>query len=136
MSIINKRLFVDPPNEYRPLQIVHGLNASLADPEKLTGEKGIDRLLANLARMGIGGIVANVGFRDYLQSPRQWEIFRYGMRKAARMGLVLWWYDEKGYPSGTAGGIVTRSHPEYAALGLACYKIEAKGGERSGLTCR
>ena len=77
--------------------------------------------------MGTGGIVTNVGFKDYLVSPRQWEILRYGLQKADELGLVLWWYDEKGYPSGSAGGLVTRAHPEYVALGLACYTIEVEG---------
>lgn len=127
MTVIDKRLFANPPNSYRPLQIVHGFDNMLTNPQKLAGEQGIDRQLARLVKLGIGGIVANVGFAHYLQSPRQWEIYRYGIQAAAKKGLVLWWYDEKGYPSGTAGGLVTRSHPEYAALGLACYKIEVRG---------
>lgn len=127
MSVFDQSAFADPPNAFRPLQIVHGLDRFMVDPENLTGEEGIDQPLKKLVKVGTGGIVANVGFKDYLVSPRQWEIFRYGMKRADDLGLVLWWYDEKGYPSGTAGGIVTRSHPEYVALGLACYTVEVDG---------
>ena len=127
MSAFDREFFANPANEFRPLQIVHGLDWALTDREKLSGEEGIDRRLEKLRDLGVGGIVTNVGFRDYLMSPRQWEILRYGLRKADELGLVLWWYDEKGYPSGTAGGIVTRSHPEYVALGLACYMQEVQG---------
>lgn len=127
MTIVNKRLFANPPNAYRPLQIVHGFDSMLTNPAKLTGERGIDRRLAKLAKLGIGGVVGNVSFAHYLQSPRQWDIYRHGMQSAAKKGLVLWWYDEKGYPSGSAGGLVTRSHPEYAALGLACYQVNVRG---------
>ncbi|NLG49730.1 MAG: hypothetical protein GX552_06435 [Chloroflexi bacterium] len=119
--------FLHPSNAHRPLQIVHGLDRALTDPENLTGEEGIDRRLEKLREMGLGGIVANVGFRDYLQSPRQWEVLRYALRKAHELGLELWLYDEKGYPSGTAGGIVTRAHPEYVTVGLACYPQEVVG---------
>ena len=127
MSVFDPTHFLDPANRFRPLQIVHGLDHALTDPENLAGEEGIDARLNKLVEMGTGGVVANVSFEDYLVSPRQWEVYRYGIRKAADLGLVLWWYDEKGYPSGTAGGIVTRAHPEYVALGLACYSQDVVG---------
>ncbi|HEX2952216.1 MAG TPA: hypothetical protein VHV83_22000, partial [Armatimonadota bacterium] len=121
MSIFSPDLFLNPPSEFRPLQIIHGMDRFLLDPENLNGVEGIDRHLEKLIDMGTGGVVTNVGFQDYLQNPRQWDIFRHGVQKAQQLGMVLWLYDEKGYPSGTAGGIVTRSHPEFAVLGLAAY---------------
>ncbi len=126
-SRFNPAAFANPPPLYRPLQIVHGFDSMLRDRERLTGEVGIDERMDKLVSLGLGGVVANVGFSDYLESPRQWEIYRYGLQAATARGLVLWWYDEKGYPSGTAGGLVTRSHPEFASLGLACYPIRAVG---------
>jgi hypothetical protein len=127
MSVFDEQSFANPSNEYRPLQIVHGMDVMLQDAEHLTGEAGIDQRLQKLKEMGLGGIVTNVGFKDYLLSERQWEIYRYGVRKANELGLLLWIYDEKGYPSGGAGGIVTRSHPETVALGLASYTKEITG---------
>jgi hypothetical protein len=103
------------------------MDVMLLDVEHLTGEAGIDQRLQKLKEMGLGGIVTNVGFKDYLLSERQWEIYRYGVQKANELGLLLWIYDEKGYPSGGAGGIVTRSHPETVALGLASYTKEISG---------
>lgn len=126
-SVFDPRLFADPPNEYRPLQMVHGFDRMLRDRQQLAGEKGIDARLEFLQGLGIGGIVANVGRDDYLNSRQQWEVYRYGMQKAHEMGLVLWLYDEKGYPSGTAGGIVTRANPQYVAQGLACYTLHVQG---------
>ena len=127
MTVFDRDSFQNPPNEFRPLQIVHGLDAALRDPEHLTGEEGIDQRLQLLHDLGLGGVVMNVGFKDYLVSPRQWEIYRYSLRKAIDLDLLVWLYDEKGYPSGTAGGIVTRAHPEYAALGLAAYEQQIDG---------
>jgi len=129
MSVFDRERFANPSNYHRPLQIVHGLDRSLENPEELTGLEGINRRLDKLVEMGTGGIVANVGFSDYLVSPRQWGIYRYGLEQAAKRDMVLWWYDEKGYPSGTAGGMVTRANPEYTALGLACYRLDVHGPE-------
>lgn len=143
--------FANPSAIFRPLQITHGLDRfggesaavgqGAVDPagewaERLTAQpdadagldfSGLDAYLRHLADLGVGGIVTNVGFEDYLVSPRQWEILRHGLRTATELGLRVWLYDEKGYPSGTAGGIVTRANPELAALGLACYVTEVDG---------
>ncbi len=129
MNVFDPAPFLDPAPEFRPLQIIHGFDHSLTDPKALTGEEGIDRLLDKLRRLGLGGVVSNVGggFGDYLQSERQWEVWLDGVRRAEERGLVLWWYDEKGYPSGTAGGIVTRADPTLAALGVACYPLNVSG---------
>ena len=107
--------------------MVHGFDDLLHDRKHLVGEAGIDEGLDKFLALGYGGAVVNVGFRDYLENPRQWEIYRYGLQAAVRRDMVLWWYDEKGYPSGTAGGLVTRSHPEFASLGLACYHLRVSG---------
>ena len=126
-SRFDPALFTDPPKPYRPLRMVHGFDDLLHDRKHLAGEAGIDEGLDKFIALGYGGAVVNVGFRDYLESPRQWEVYRYGLQAADKRGMVLWWYDEKGYPSGTAGGLVTRSHPEFASLGLACYHLRVSG---------
>ena len=130
MDVFSPASFRDPDAEFRPLQIIHGFDGSLTDPQALTGEEGIDSRLDALRRLGIGGIVSNVGFTDYMQSERQWEVWLDGIRRADERGMVLWWYDEKGYPSGSAGGMVTRADPTLTALGLACYTLTASGPTR------
>ena len=127
MNVFSQQNFLDPDSEFRPLQIIHRFDMCLTDPEALTGEEGIDNRLDFLKSIGMGGVVCNVGFRDYLQSERQWEIWDEGVRRAADRDMILWWYDEKGYPSGTAGGLVTRADPTLAALGLACYTFTVAG---------
>lgn len=155
MPVFDPASFLDPPNRYRPLQIVHGLDHFLTPPDGEHGAardetdpagewaerlnaaatalspeslQGIDGAFRRLADLGVGGIVTNVGFQDYLVDPQAWEVLRYGLARAKALGLRVWLYDEKGYPSGTAGGLVSRSHPEHLALGLACYVIEPEGG--------
>lgn len=134
--VFSTESFRNPGNKYRPLQIIHGFDscAESVDSEAHTGSghdgqeatrRAIRSFLDKLLRLGTGGIVANVGFRDYLVSPEQWDLLRYGLHAADEMGLRLWLYDEKGYPSGTAGGYVTRANPDLISLGLACYTVEA-----------
>ncbi len=151
MSRFERQSFADPPARYRVLQIVHGLDRYLrasavtdggevdpagdwgermrARPEALgpDGYAGIAKALSRLRQLGVGGIVTNVGFQDYLQSEEQWRILRAGLDIARECGLRVWLYDEKGYPSGTAGGIVPRARPESVALGLACYAHTVEG---------
>ncbi len=130
IDVFSGTVFMNPPMEYRPLQIIHGFDKFLENPDELTGVKGIDRYLDKLTDLGVGGVVANVGFKDYLQSDRQWEIWRYGLEGAVNLGMTVWMYDEYAYPSGSAGGIVPRANPEYSAEGLACYVVRAQGGEQ------
>ncbi len=78
-------------------------------------------------RSGVGGIVTNVAFADYLRSAAQWNLLREGVSRARARGLAVWIYDEDGYPSGAAGGLVLEGHPELEALGLACRTLSARG---------
>ena len=78
-----------------------------------------DEGLAYYLRRGRGGIVCNVMFDRYLESEEHWKSFVVGVQMCAQLGMPVWIYDEKGYPSGTAGGLVLRGHPELEALVLA-----------------
>ena len=129
-SRFDAELFIDPPKQYRPLRMVHGFDKFdkvLPNGPHFIGEAEIDEGLDRFLALGYGGAVVNVGFRDYLKSERQWQVYRRGLLAAIQRDMTLWWYDEKGYPSGTAGGLVTRAHPEFASLGLACYHVYASG---------
>ena len=97
-------LFRYPPAEYRPLQILHR-----HFPRKQ---------LEELKSLGIGGLVVNVSFRDYMRSEEQWRLFSEGVKLAEKLGFVLWLYDEEGYPSGAAGGLVLERNPDFEAIGL------------------
>lgn len=155
MSVFEPRMFANPSREFRPLKIVHGLDRSLGKAGNLEGladkdpagqwqdwvadrdvslspeiVAGLTQFLEMLANQGVGGIVTNVGFEDYLESPLQWEILRQGLKIAQSLGLRVWLYDEKGYPSGTAAGKITRANPSFAALGLTCYRMQVDGPTR------
>jgi hypothetical protein len=112
----------------RPLKLIHGFGYGRNDgPEKR--QETVDRTLERLYRLGYGGIVTNVDFDRYLESPENWETLRYTLKKAKSMGFRLWLYDEHGYPSGGAGGITLRDHPEYEAKALVQVTCEGLPGE-------
>lgn len=104
--------FAVPPRVYRPLQIVHGRD--LTDPK--TVEYFRDQC-------GLGGLVVNVGGADYIRSEENWERFVTGVKNMKELGMRVWIYDEDGYPSLSAGGVVLEGRPDLWALELA-YDLE------------
>jgi hypothetical protein len=141
MSNFDER-FKAPPAECRPLQIVHCFESFGSTSEQI--EDG----LRKLQELGIGGIVCNVGWNTapkkhtgalyvaqealdhpdrYLVSEDAWAIFLAGVEKAREMGFRVWLYDEEGYPSGAAGGLTLKNHPEYQARGIFAIRREGNG---------
>jgi hypothetical protein len=107
--------FNNPPMDAKILKIVHSL------PDTPEAQ---DALFSTLLSQGFGGIVCNVSFTDYLESEEKWASFVRGVKRAKELGMALWLYDEKGYPSGTAGGLTLKDHPEWEARGLLCAEGE------------
>lgn len=82
-------------------------------------EYNIEKCLNELIKRNIDGIVINVnGNNGYLENNENWNTFIIGMTIAKKLGFKMWIYDEKGYPSGGAGGIVLRDNPQYEAKGI------------------
>ncbi|MBE6871961.1 MAG: hypothetical protein E7491_08440 [Ruminococcaceae bacterium] len=102
--------FKNPPREYGIYPIVHG---GIAYPENN---------LEAMKNRGFAGVVGNVPYgRDYPDDSAEWKRTAEGFRAYAENGMKTWIYDEKGYPSGTAGGVVLERNPEYETIGLICY---------------
>jgi hypothetical protein len=118
-----ERLFRDPTKEFRLLQIIHGFDHMGQDRDSIGAR--LDRLI----EVGCGGIVTNVGWKNYLRDEAQWRIFGVGIEEAKKRGLRIWLYDEDGYPSGAAGDLVLEGHPELQSMGLVCVSAEARDGE-------
>jgi len=112
--------WAQPQAEDRPLQIIHGIN--LGGQSEALNPADLDQKVSGLLRRhperGMGGVVCNVAPKDYLRSEESWRTLVAGVEYCRRQGLVVWIYDEEGYPSGGAGGLVLREHPEYEAQAL------------------
>jgi hypothetical protein len=98
----------NPPANMRPLQIVHGVPAGQATVAGMTA----------LRDLGLGGIVCNVDFSEYLVSEKHWQTLIQVIEACRKTGLTAWIYDEEGYPSGAAGGLVLKNNPDYEAVAL------------------
>lgn len=105
--------FSNPPAQYRMLQMSH--------------QPKLDGTLDSLKKYGYGGVVSNVGFGNYLQSDTEWQLFDDYQKRCTELGLGFWLYDEKGYPSGKAGGLTLQGHPEYETIGITCSRTEGSG---------
>ena len=111
--------FANPPAAARIIRIIHAFPLTPAEQ---------DGQLQTLLRQGFGGFVSNVSFRDYLENEEHWRAFVRAVNEAKRAGMSLWLYDERGYPSGVAGGITMRGHPEFEARGLLIADTTSDGG--------
>jgi hypothetical protein len=109
--------FGAPPPEKRIIKIIHSW------PDQPQAQ---DDLIRQLTRQGFGGVVCDVSFDDYLQSETKWRSFERAVGAAKKADWALWLYDERGYPSGNAGGIVLRGHPEWEASGLLITQTTAE----------
>lgn len=111
--------FKSPASECRILKIIHGW------PDEPQSQ---DNLIRDLLAQGFGGVVCNVSFDKYLQSGDHWQQFQRAVEQAKKAGMTLWLYDERGYPSGSAGGLTLRDHPEWEAHGLLVADALSEGG--------
>ncbi len=102
--------FREPPGSVRILKIVHRW------PDPVEAERS---LIDTLRQQGFGGLVTNVAWGDdYLRNAEAWDQLRRVVSRARELRMALWLYDEKGYPSGTAGGQVIEGRPEWEPEGL------------------
>ena len=102
--------FKNPPASCRILKINHGWPGTAE-----ARQAQVDALL----RGGFGGYVTSVNFGSgYVNSADNWNAIKGGISATQKAGLDLWMYDEAGYPSGRAGGLVLEGHPEREAHGL------------------
>lgn len=121
--------WINPSKKYRPVQIIHH-----HIPENAND---VEAYLKRANSRGLGGFVVNMDTKDdqgdpysaYLTEERSWEILEQFMTMATEKGFRFWLYDEKGYPSGSAGKWVYDKNPEFQAQGIICQSICHQGGK-------
>ena len=115
----------------RPLKMLHGYGFGNAKNDLTEKKHIIERRIDDLQEKGYGGIVTNVNMgQNYLKDAEDWELFQYALQYATqKYGMKIWLYDEKGYPSGSAGGLTLRENPDFECKGLVLVKKSASAGE-------
>lgn len=105
---LSDALFRDPTSEYRGTPF-WAWNCALEETELL-------RQLDILKKMGFGGAHMHVrtGMATPYLSDEHMALIRSCVEKCRKSGMLAWLYDEDRWPSGAAGGIVTKD-PQYRA---------------------
>ena len=97
-----KRLFADPPSQYRgkPFWAWNG---------RLQAEE-LRRQIRVMHRMGLGGFFmhSRVGLATPYLAEEWFQMVEACVDEAQKLGMEAWLYDEDRWPSGAAGGLVTR----------------------------
>lgn len=125
--LLDDELLAEPTDEFRMLKIANKLS-------KVYGEDTFTAYIGTLETYGYGGIVGNVSYTNYLENEKMWNVFAEQVEWTAEAGKRFWIYDEEGYPSGAAGGLVLQNNPEYEAMGVARVQVKVKGGELAEIT--
>ena len=109
---LTEELFQNPTAEYRGAPF-WSWNSDLPEKELLWQ-------LEMLKKMGMGG--AHMHVRTGLSVPYLSDEFMSRVKacveKCKKENMLAWLYDEDRWPSGNAGGMVTREHPEFRAKHL------------------
>ncbi|HEY3370797.1 MAG TPA: glycosyl hydrolase [Prolixibacteraceae bacterium] len=116
-----KRLFADPPSEYR--------SAPLWDWNEQITEEGIDFQMKEFKKAGIGGVFVHPrpGLLTEYLSDDWFHLFDFTVQKGKELGMKVWIYDENSYPSGFAGGHVPAEMPDSYRNGTGL-KMEIQQG--------
>ena len=77
-------------------------------------ENELTRQIKLMTENGCKGAVlhARTGNKIPYLSKRWFELIRHTCRCARKLNFKIWLYDEEGYPSGTAGGLVQKDRPD------------------------
>ena len=121
--MLTNQSFTNPENKYRALKLYH-------DMAVLRGNTP-EQIVEMFAEYGFGGVVTNPPHdASYLQSPETLETLNDVVQALHAKGYRVWLYDEKGYPSGSAGNLTVKGHPEYEAVRLLQIKVEGNGASQ------
>ncbi len=119
-QLIDNNAFLSPDNKYRGLQIVH-------DFSSLSGGSYSEKA-QTVINCGWGGVITNDGWTGkYLQSERKLENLNEFVQAVDDAGMRVWLYDEKGYPSGSAGDLTVSANEDYIAVRINQHTVSGKG---------
>lgn len=99
--------FSNPKSSHRALSMDTGLASASEPVQELTSSRW-------------GGLLCSYPHerQQYLRDEIGWSEFQKLVDVCKAGGLDVWIYDERGYPSGRAGGLVLDGYPELEAQGL------------------
>jgi hypothetical protein len=118
------RTWKSPPSEYGP-EPYYGLNGAVT-------REVLQRDLDTAKRLGFHAVTVQPGRgnKEAYLSPEYFALFKELVEEAKKRDLRVWIIDDAGYPSGFAGGLITRDKPELRMQALTIAQtLTVKGGE-------
>ncbi|MGA9627515.1 MAG: glycosyl hydrolase, partial [Bryobacteraceae bacterium] len=104
--------FKTPPREYGAIH--WAIWGGELTKERIVSE--LDALVAN------GVYIINFGPSQHMTpkyfSPEHLALIKFGVEEAAKRGMKVWIADEGSYPSGFAGGLISKEYPQLAMQGI------------------
>ena len=116
MNTTLKKTFENPSSAYRAKPF-WAWNGKLDEPE-------LRRQIRVMKQMGLGGFFmhSRVGLATPYLSKKWFDLVGACIDEARKQKMEAWLYDEDRWPSGAAGGLVTR-HPQYRIRSLVVQKV-------------
>ncbi len=86
------------------------------------------QMIAQMSESGVREVIIHPIYPMELEylSPEFFDHYRFALKLAREYGLKVWIYDEYGWPSGNAGGILLREFPQHRGWILQ-FKTDADG---------
>ena len=122
-------------NLYKPLKLAHSDNMDFFDFNPDGGVnfdaqcRKIEQNIDDLINLGYGGVVTNISFDNYFEDENAKKLLKYKVGYCKKKNLRVWLYDERGYPSGKAGGLTLKKNPDFEAKGIVGMFETVKPGE-------
>ena len=119
--------FANPPREYGAIHwAIWG------------GQQSKERVLADIEQMQANGahvimINNSRGLLPKYFSPEYLDLVKFTVAECKKRGMKVWIEDDAGYPSGFAGGLISRDHPE---LGMQALVADARYSVVAGQTLK
>lgn len=115
--------FTSPPAEAQVFRIEHNWP---------NDQKQVQARVNAAHDMGFGGYVSSLPVgNDYAVTEANFDALIKAAQALNDKGMLNWFYDENGYPSGRAGTLVLQGHPELEAQCLKTQDLKLAGGEHS-----
>jgi hypothetical protein len=102
------------------------------------GQQSKERILADIEHMQANGayvimINNSGGVQPKAFSPEYMELVKFTVAECKARGMKVWLEDDAGYPSGFAGGLISKEHPE---LGMQALVADARYSVAAGQTLK
>ena len=138
-----KEAFLNPDPRRSVLQIPHDFQFVALNlpphlyefPEGTPDAARREHIKYRLDRMkdrGYAGVVVNADWKNYLEDEEALQRLAWTIDYADSLGLRIWIYDEQYYPTGAAGNLTLRDHPEHNNMCLVCVEKDVTVKHNSG----